>query len=176
MEQLDIYIENNYKKLIEISKKITSNRYPDYVDLLHETIEALYKSDLEKIKEIIYTKKLTYYIIRILINQYHSKTSPYYYKYKRYNDLMNNLDGIYIYDKEATTKQRLEELELNEKRLKWIDEKLKDLTWFDVEVFRIYYKENYSLNSMSRATKINRSTLGKSIRKVKKYLREQKDD
>ena len=46
--------------------------------------------------------------------------------------------------------------------------------WFDVEVFKIYYRENYSLNTMSKATKINRSTLGKSIRFIKNFLKNEK--
>ena len=176
MEQLNNYIENTYDKLLEISKRITSNRFPDYYDLLHESIEALYNADKEKIIKIIEQKKLTFYFIRILINQYHSKTSPYYYKYKKFNELMNNMDGINIYSKEATSKERIKQLELNEERLQWIEQKLKGLAWFDVEVFKIYYREGFSLNSMSKATKINRSTLGKSIRFIKNYLKSLKDD
>ena len=65
----------------------------------------------------------------------------------------------------------MKQLEEQENRLQWIDEKLKHLSWFDVEVFKIYYRENYSLNTMSKATKINRSTLGKSIRFIKNYLK-----
>ena len=174
MEELNAYLETNYDKLLEISIRITSNRKPDYYDLLHETIEALYKTKQDKIINIIVSKKMTFYIIRILINQYHSKTSPYYYKYKKYNELMNNYDGIYIYSKEASSKERMKELELNEERLKWIDKKLEGLNWFDVSVFKLYYKESFSLNSMSRATKINRSTLGKSIRYIKNFLKNEK--
>jgi hypothetical protein len=86
------------------------------------------------------------------------------------------MDGINIYSKEVSSKERIKELELNEERLQWIEEKLKGLAWFDVEVFKIYFREGFSLNSMSRATKINRSTLGKSIRFIKNYLKGLKDD
>ena len=53
---------------------------------------------------------------------------------------------------------------------------LKGLGWFDVSVFKLYYKEKFSLNSMSRATKINRSTLGKSIRFIKNFLKNEKEN
>ena len=53
MEQLDNYIEITYDKLLEISKRITSNRFPDYYDLLHESIEGLYNADKTKIIKII---------------------------------------------------------------------------------------------------------------------------
>ena len=36
--------------------------------------------------------------------------------------------------------------------------------------FRIYYKENFSLSEMAKATKINKNTLYKAIRNVKNYL------
>ena len=161
--------------MLDISKRITSNRHPDYEDLLHETILALYNSDKEKIKYVIEQKKLTFYIVRIMMNQYHSNTSPYHKKYrKQYNQ--KQLKDFYIYTKEPLTKEKMKQLEEQEDRLQWIEDKLKHLSWFDVEVFKIYYRENYSLNTMSKATKINRSTLGKSIRYIKNYLKGQKND
>jgi len=175
LEKLNIYLEKSYTNLLDISKRITSNRHPDYEDLLHETILALYNSDQEKIKYIIEQKKLTFYIVRIMMNQYHSNTSPYHKKYrKQYNQ--KQLKDFYIYTKEPLTKEKIKQLQDQENRLQWIEEKLKHLSWFDVEVFKIYYRENYSLNTMSKATKINRSTLGKSIRYIKNYLKGQKND
>ena len=175
MEKLNDYLDKSYQNLLDISKRITSNRHPDYEDLLHETILALYNSDQEKIKYIIEQKKLTFYIVRIMMNQYHSNTSPYHKKYrKQYNQ--KQLKDFYIYTKEPLTKEKMKQLEEQEDRLQWIEDKLKHLSWFDVEVFKIYYRENYSLNTMSKATKINRSTLGKSIRYIKNYLKGQKND
>ena len=175
MEKLNEYLEKSYTNLLDISKRITSNRHPGYEDLLHETILALYNSDKEKIKYIIEQKKLTFYIVRIMLNQYQSNTSPYHKKYrKQYNE--KQLKEFYIYTKEPLTKEKIKKLEEQENRLQWIEDKLKHLSWFDVEVFKIYYRENYSLNTMSKATKINRSTLGKSIRYIKNYLKGQKND
>ena len=170
MDKLNEYLDKSYQNLLDISKRITSNRHPDYEDLLHETIIALYNADENKIKDIIKQKKLTFYIVRIMLNQYQSSTSPYYKKYrKQYNE--KQLKEFYIYTKAPLTKEKIKQLEEQEDRLQWIEEKLKHLSWFDVEVFKIYYKENYSLNTMSKATKINRSTLGKSIRYIKNYLK-----
>ena len=124
MEKLNIYLEKSYSNLLDISKRITSNRHPDYEDLLHETILALYNSDKEKIKYIIEQKKLTFYIVRIMMNQYHSNTSPYHKKYrKQYNQ--KQLKDFYIYTKEPLTKEKIKQLEEQEDRLQWIEEKLK---------------------------------------------------
>ena len=170
MQKLNTYLEKSYNKLIEISKRITSNKYPDYEDLLHESIIALYNSNQNKIKDIIEKKQLTFYIVRIMMNQYQSNTSPYHKKYRRTKH-KEHLKDFYIYTKEPLTKEKMQEFEDREKRLQWIDEKLKGLSWFDVEVFRIYFREGFSLNKMQKETKINRSTLGKSIRYIKNYLK-----
>ena len=173
MGKLNDYLDKSYKNLLDISKRITSNRHPDYEDLLHETILALYNADQEKIKIIIEKKQLTFYIVRIMMNQYHSNTSPYHKKYrKQYNE--KQLKEFYIYTKEPLTKEKMKKLEEQEDRLQWIEEKLKHLSWFDVEVFKIYYREGFSLNKMQKETKINRSTLGKSIRFIKNFLKNEK--
>ena len=173
MQKLNTYLEKSYNKLLEISKRITSNKYPDYEDLLHESIIALYNSDKEKIKDIIEKKQLTFYIVRIMMNQYQSNTSPYHKKYRRTKH-KEHLKEFYIYTKEPLTKEKMQVFEDREKRLQWIDEKLKGLSWFDVEVFRIYFREGFSLNKMQKETKINRSTLGKSIRFIKNFLKNEK--
>lgn len=170
MQKLNTYLEKSYNKLLEISKRITSNKYPDYEDLLHESIIALYNSNQNKIKDIIEKKQLTFYIVRIMMNQYQSNTSPYHKKYRRTKH-KEHLKDFYIYTKEPLTKEKMQEFEDKEKKLQWIDEKLKGLSWFDVEVFRIYFREGFSLNKMQKETKINRSTLGKSIRYIKNYLK-----
>jgi DNA-directed RNA polymerase specialized sigma24 family protein len=173
LQKLNTYLEKSYNKLLEISKRITSNKYPDYEDLLHESIIALYNSNQNKIKDIIEKKQLTFYIVRIMMNQYQSNTSPYHKKYRRTKH-KEHLKDFYIYTKEPLTKEKMQEFEDREKRLQWIDEKLKGLSWFDVEVFRIYFREGFSLNKMQKETKINRSTLGKSIRFIKNFLKNEK--
>lgn len=110
---------------------------------------------------------MRWYIIRIMVNQYHSKTSRYYKKYKQYYDYQVSLINDQI------TKSRIDNIkdkEVVEDRLKWIEDKLKHLHWFDVEIFKLYYNNSHSLNSLSKATKINRNTIYHSINKVKKFL------
>jgi DNA-directed RNA polymerase specialized sigma24 family protein len=51
VRKLSNFLKLNYNQLLRISKKITSERHPDYEDLLHEIILALYRKDDELIKE-----------------------------------------------------------------------------------------------------------------------------
>ena len=150
---------------------ITSGKGND--DLFSFVVEELYKCDQDRIDEIITKNQMTFYVVRVMINQYHSKTSRYYYKYKKYYEYhtTTTIECLSADNTQYTIKDK----ELVEERLEWIEEKLKDLYWFDAEVFKIYYREGFSLNQMQKETKINRNTLHKAITKVKKYLLNEKN-
>ena len=163
---LNKYLIENYDKLKDMAFNIAGKNGKD--DLLSFVIEELYKCDQDRIQEIIKKKQLTFYIVRVMLNQYHSKTSRYYYKYKKYYEYhtTSTIEGISADNVDYTIKDK----EQVEERLEWIEEKLKDLYWFDAQVFKVYYLENHSLNSMAKATGINRNTLHKSITNVKEFL------
>ena len=161
---------------MEVSRKLTSDKYPDYEDLLHEVILELYNKEEGFINGLILREECLYYIVRIMINQYHSSTSPFYAKYKRHYQIKKQYKENYIFNKRGGVEiENWEELKQMEERLNWIDKKCKNLNWFDVQIFKIYYLNGFSLTSMQMATKINRNTLGKSIRIVKKYLKNEQE-
>jgi len=168
---LNKYLIENYDKLKDIAHNIAGDYKKD--DLLSFVIEEIYKCDEERINEIIKNKQITFYIIRVMLNQYHSKTSRYYYKYDKYYEYhtTTTIDNITEDKTEYTIKEKLEV----EKKLEWIENKLKNLYWFDAKVFSIYFSEEHSLNSMAKATKISRATLWKSINNVKNYLKNEKN-
>ena len=163
---LDEYLIENYEKLKDVSLNIAGIK--EYEELLHFVIEELYKCDQIRLKEIIEKKQMTFYAVRVMMNQYHSKTSRYYYKYKKYYEYhtAQTIESLSA-DKSKSNKKQKEEVEV---KLDWIEEKLKDLYWFDAECFRIYYREGYSLAEMARETRINKNTLHKAITNVKNYL------
>ena len=163
---LDEYLIKNYDRLKDVALNIAGIK--EYEELLHFVIEELYKCDQIRLREIIDKKQMTFYSLRVIMNQYHSKTSRYYYKYKKYYEYHSTqtIECISA-DKSKSNKKKKEEIEV---KLDWIEEKLKDLYWFDAEVFKLYYRENFSLSEMAKATKINKNTLYKAIRNVKNYL------
>ena len=110
-----------------------------------------------------------------MINQYHSSTSPFYAKYKRHYKLRKQYKENYIFNKGGSIEiENWDELKEMERKLNWIDKKCQNLNWFDVQIFKIYYLNGFSLTTMQMATKINRNTLGKSVRIVKNYLKNEK--
>jgi|TARA_R100001443_G_scaffold100577_1_gene108099 DNA-directed RNA polymerase specialized sigma24 family protein len=162
---LNQYLINNYDKLKDISYNITNGKGED---LLSFVIEEIYKCDQIRLREIIEKDQMTFYVVRIMLNQYHSKTSRYYYKYDKYYEYhtCTTIENITADNTEYTIKDKKEV----EEKLEWIEEKLKDLYWFDAEIFRIYYREGFSLNQMAKETKISRATIYKAVKNVKNYL------
>tara|TARA_R100000808_G_scaffold6327_3_gene18918 strand:- start:495 stop:1001 length:507 start_codon:yes stop_codon:yes gene_type:complete len=163
---LNKYLVDNYDKLKDMAHNIAGEKNKD--DLLSFVIEELYKCDQDRLNEIIGKKQLTFYIARVMLNQYHSKTSRYYYKYNKYYEYhtTTTIESL----TQDNTEYNIKDKEIVEQRLEWIEEKLQDLYWFDAECFRIYYREEHSLNTMSKATKISRATIYKAITNVKNYL------
>ena len=164
-----------------MSDKITSCKKYDSDDLLHDTIVALYDSNTEKIEKLIDKKELIFWIARIMVNQYHSKTSPFFKKYRKYYKIMderfvlgtwqdqyinNTPDRIHRIIDEDGVKLKKQ----MEKDIERIETRLKEIHWFDSECFRIYTMTGMSLNQFSKQCGINRNTLYKSIVKVKKIL------
>ena len=167
---LNKYLIENYDKLKDMAHNIAGIKGKD--DLFSFVIEELYKCDQDRITEIIEKNQMTFYIVRVMLNQYHSKTSRYYYKYNKYYEYhtTTTIESITA----DNTEYEIKDKELIEERLEWVEEKLKDCYWFDSQVFNIYYMESHSLNSMAKATGINRNTLFKSINSVKTYLKNEK--
>jgi len=163
---LNDYFETNYQKLKEISLKIAGVNNCE--NLLHFVIEEIYKCDQKRIDEIIQKKQMTFYFVRVMLNQHQSKTSRFHYKYRKYYEY--HVTGVIESISPDNYENEIKEKQEVEQRLDWIEEKLKDLYWFDAEVFRIYYREGFSLSEMQTATKINKNTLYKAIRNVKNYL------
>ena len=138
---LDKYLIENYDKL---------------KDIAHNIAGVKEKDDFFNAKKYDFS------------NWYHSKTSRYYYKYKKYYEyhVTTTIESL-SHDK---SKDNTKKKEIIEERLEWVEEKLKDLYWFDAECFRIYYRENFTFTEMAKATKISRGTLYKAIKNVKNYL------
>lgn len=93
----ELYEEETVKKIIR-NMKILS----DADDLEQEIYLILLEYNEEKIIEMYNKKQLKFFIIGIIQRQYHSKTSPFYKKYKKYYTLIdeNTINNTEITDEE----------------------------------------------------------------------------
>lgn len=74
--------------------KVTPDYYDDFVQ---ETYVTLLEYDNTKLNEIFDKKQIKYFVVRIMLNNWNSRTSPFYTKYKKYlehTDMNADLNGL----------------------------------------------------------------------------------
>ena len=97
---------DKYKIIDEISKdkvveevvyNIGSKGDEDLKDLIQDIYINLLEKEDNLIENLYNTNQLKFYIIRMVVNNIHSKNSPYYTKYKK--DKINKVKIEELYDK-----------------------------------------------------------------------------
>lgn len=116
-----------------------------------------------------------------------SKRSNFYYKYEKYythidwfmgngSSSITNIDyaGNNTYYKNISNIANQEIDSYQWQKLEQIDRQLDKLeSWYDRELFKLYYYEGNTLDSLAAKTKISRNSLYTTIDKVRTILKEQ---
>ena len=76
------WISDNYEDLRTTLLNITRNDTEYIDDLLHEVIIIFMEKDISE--QLVKDKKAKFYIIRIALNQYRSKTSDFHKRYRKF--------------------------------------------------------------------------------------------
>ena len=108
-----------------------------------------------------------------------SLTSPrsnFYDKYKKYYTRIDgfNHSATYEYNHIENKPENIDVAQWE--KLEQIDIALEDLHWYDRELFKLYYYEGNTLDSLAQKTKISRNSLFITIDKVRTKLKEILDD
>ncbi len=111
---------------------------------------------------------------------YTSKKSSFYYKYSKY---YKNLATTYVtnstyekhqqinYNKSIYNIEDKKEDTYQWEKLQQIDDAIANLHWYDAEIFKLYYEDNNTLDSLAEKTKISRNSLFTTIDKVREILK-----
>ena len=81
----------------EIISGITYSKFEskeNLKDLAQDIYLQLLQMDNAKINELYFKKQLRFWVTRIITNNIHSKTSPYYYQYKKSQRQSVSIDDI----------------------------------------------------------------------------------
>jgi len=154
------WISLNNDELMDITLKVCKNQ-EDYMDLYQCVMEQMLnkKDKFNEMKD----KEKTYFFISMLKRNYFSKTSPYYYQFKKgaiMDDITDDLlEGII--DVEYT--ESIPDME-------WVKLQLLELDWFDRDLFNLWV-ELGSLSNVSRKTNIPVNSVGKYIKEIKQELK-----
>tara|TARA_R100000654_G_scaffold71975_2_gene103404 strand:- start:609 stop:1190 length:582 start_codon:yes stop_codon:yes gene_type:complete len=118
-----------------------------------------------------------------------SKRSNFYYKYEKYYTHLSstiystNFTGFNDYkasrnyhykDISNIPNEKVDHEKLN--KLEQIDCVLDTLHWYDAELFKLYYYEGNTLDSLAAKTKISRNSLFTTIDKVRTIIKDELDE
>ena len=98
MDKYKIIDEISKQKIVEeIVYNIGSKDDEDLKDLIQDIYINLLEKEDNLIETLYNTNQLKYFIIRMVVNNIHSKNSPYYTKYKK--EKINKVKIEELYDK-----------------------------------------------------------------------------
>lgn len=98
MSKYNIIDEISKDKLVEeIVYNIGSKDDEDLKDLVQDIYINLLEKEDSLIENLYSTNQLKFYIVKMVVNNIHSKNSPYYTKYKK--DKINKVKIEELYDK-----------------------------------------------------------------------------
>lgn len=155
------WLEKNNNILVKMVGDIIKNE-DDVMDLYQSVVEQIL-SKPDKANKIPDEQK-TYYFIRLIKNNYYSKTSPYHYQIRkgkeRYSPLEESvLESIpdTLYDESIPD-------------IFWVKEQLESLDWFSRDLFLLYI-ELETITKVSNQTQIPMNSVSRYIKKIKDILK-----
>ena len=100
-----------------------------------------------------------------------SKRSSFFYKYRKYYTKIYNGSGVGNFTSDITQiAEQIDEEGYKKTLLEKIDKELGKMYWYDSRVFKIYYEEKHTLDSLAKKTGISRNSLHSTIKKVRNKL------
>ncbi len=158
------WFNKNYIKLRNICKSISKEN--DVDELLHFCIDNLITND--KFNNIVDDNGKTYYFTRVVINNWKSKSSPYYTTYRK------EIPRVIDYDIELADLQVEEEIDID---MEWVRTKLKHIMneeWYYGRLFELYIEEGCNLTRLNKRTTIPLVSLSRDINKVREILKQKR--
>jgi DNA-directed RNA polymerase specialized sigma24 family protein len=130
-------------------------------DFFHHIIESflLHRSKTDHLED----KNKKYYFIRVVKNQYYSKTSPYYYRYKKAQIKREDLDAN-LYEIPDPETPPIPDLD-------WVKNTLNKLDWYERELFLLYL-ELGTMTKVSKKTTIPLNTVSRQVGNIKLFLKQ----
>ena len=184
MNKIYIEIAGLTDKFKEMCYGLTTNK--NDIENAVQDLMMYFLSMNPKVLKDIYTKDGKQGIIRygavVLRRALTSRTSYFYYKYKKYYTNLDyqasNITYTLVEDGEESNPKNLYNIpaevveNIGFKKLDRIDAALGEMYWYDRKVFELYYYEDNTLDSLAKKTGISRNSLFTTIDKVRTLLKE----
>tara|TARA_R100000664_G_C2719391_1_gene113404 strand:- start:121 stop:696 length:576 start_codon:yes stop_codon:yes gene_type:complete len=155
--------------------------YLYFMQMNQQTLKNIYEKDGEE--------GIIRYGAVVLRRALTSPRSPFYYKYKKYythldKSFYNATSSIIKDDYVVTSDWNYKNISnianpeevYQWKKLEKIDKILDDVYWYDRNIFKLYYYEGNTLDSLAKKTKISRNSLFTTIDKVRELIKDELDE
>jgi hypothetical protein len=169
------YVYNN-KMLADAIKNIVTDRN-HHDDFRSHFIQQVCEIKEHKLIEYYEKRYLDYYCLRIIENQWKSKTSTYYkihrnngFSGERIIDFVDYEVGSNLEDEELI---EIDGVKIKEDMLELLKSQYEDfmINQYHQVLFGLYYFDNLNLKQIEKLTGINFNAVSRSVRKTKAYLR-----
>lgn len=141
-------------------------------DLWHDLCVLIVEDKDGKYADLCARDEIMYYVLGVIRINAYSKNTRFYYKYLKHKEHHTAADirwqDIKQQEIDNTSEEHVERKLLEAKEL------LKEVPWFEAEVFKIYYLHSHSLQSLSDATGISRTTINQALHRARHKLRSAK--
>jgi hypothetical protein len=137
---------------------------PDYLreDLKSEVLSVVCEWPDEKVIGLYERKELDFYVVRVILNQVKSKTSPFAKKYRRHTEELNGHEVLDFHDlDERALKEELEDIAIEE---------IDNLYWYDGALIKLYV-ELGNFRAIETVTQIPFISCYKNIKKSLQTLK-----
>ena len=105
-----------------------------------------------------------FFVLRMCTNSWKSVTSPFYRMYRQEWELLTEVN--------AQTEEIPDEEEIDLETLAAVAKaQLDGLGWYEKELFQAYIEHNQNASALSKSTKIPRTSINLTVRKVKTFIR-----
>ena len=163
---INSYLEKNYKEILRKAKGVTKN-HELTEDLLQDCILAFLEKGPDYTTKVLNDNKVQHYIIRMIYIQFNSNTSPFYTKYRKFQN-------THVPINDSVNKEKEEEKQLKEDSKKLINDikiYIGNLSFTDRTFADRHFFNDVSQRKMSKEYDINRHHISTSIDLTKKNIR-----
>lgn len=154
-----------YNKITQNITAITNNNKDLTDDLIQHCILAFLELSEDKKQQMANDNKIEHFITKCAKLQFSSKTSPFYYKYRKKQQQQTEL--VYATDE---TEDILESIYRKEK-CDCIDKTVSTFNFYDKALFDMYYGEGKTYDYIHNYYGISKNHLVKHIHKLTKKIK-----
>ena len=150
-----------YDKVTQNIKRITSNNLTLTDDLIGHCWLVFFELAENQQKQMLQDNKIEHFVTKCAKLNYSSKTSPFYYKYRK--DQQQQTELVYAIDNTSSTV--LEEI-YKQERCDCINKVTATFNFYDQALFNQYYVEGKTYDEIHKYYGISKNHLVKHINKL----------